>query len=212
MNKRLLATCLSFVALAALAVVPSIASASPELAQGGARLATGSSLSGTNTRNVLFETALGTFSCTASQLVGTLKVNSGKLIEAEIESGSIIGGGPEGKCKDGSLGGIEWKVSLDNLPWCMSSSSLGIYKARGARCNEAMKPIGLTLSSNLGSCTYTRTTLSLTSNTGMEPLVLSTAAGQAFGLVSSTWNGCHSSFDLNAAWAFKSNGANLKVQ
>jgi hypothetical protein len=216
MKKQFLAFGAALAAVGALAVIPAAASASPELVQGSTRVATGAALSAVNSGNVYLlgsdPSGNGTITCSEGKFSGTLKTNSGSLIEGSLEGGSL---GFNSTCSEGGTG-MSWKVTLDNMPWCLKSSSLGSWEANGGGCGGT-KPVGFTLSANVfvgtAVCSYTRSALSLTSGIGTEPLRLHTASGQLFSLSSSNgYKGCRTGYTLSGEYTLKANGLNVKVQ
>ncbi|HWN73669.1 MAG TPA: hypothetical protein VNN15_07680 [Solirubrobacterales bacterium] len=130
------------------AAEPSYISAGPRLTvPTGTTLAVGSKLRATNAGTNKFTAGEVTYECTSSQWTGTLTKNSGKEIEADIETASISGTGSSSSCTT-SLGDMRWTLSpyTNGLPWCYRATSAMAsdeFQIRGGKCSEATKPIRL---------------------------------------------------------------------
>ncbi|MGN6587013.1 MAG: hypothetical protein ACTHKT_06000 [Solirubrobacterales bacterium] len=99
MQKKLLATCLAFAALAAFIATPA-ASASPVLTETGTAVAAGSSITAKNTGNIFLTVGTTTLACETADLKGTVLKNSGTKVITEFPIGSVSfsGTGAGGDC------------------------------------------------------------------------------------------------------------------
>jgi hypothetical protein len=200
MHKKILAIC---AALVAFAVAPAMASASPVLQEGGATVATGSTITATNDGNIVFTSNLGPVTCTESDLHGKVVTNSGKLIEGTIEAALFKG------CHSwaGSV-----TVTPENLHWCIKSGAFGSFTLRGGGCNEAQRALMFTLDFSFGQCTFERTSaVNGTYNSGTTPVTLLLTGEPEFVRVSGGF-GCPSFGKLHAAyWLETTNGTGLTI-
>ena len=121
---------------------PSYISAGPQLTfPTGTTLATNSKLKGTSIGSIKMTTGAGTLECTAGELTGTLKSNSGTEIEADIESAAFTG-----ICSSLFVGNVTWtfKPASNGLPWCLRATSAMAadeFQIRGNSCASASRPI-----------------------------------------------------------------------
>jgi hypothetical protein len=210
MHKKILAICAALVAFVAM---PAVASASPELVENGARVATGTKITAKNSGNVRLTTSIGTLTCTEAHMGGTLVTNSGKLVEGTIESASFTGPGG-GKC-EGSGFLSSYTVTAEGLHWCVKTTSTvaDTFAIRGGGCNEATRPITFTLHGEVISCKYSRSEVTGTYNTKTDPLTLTTGASQTFAGDAGNSGFCPSSGTLDAAFNLTTtNGTNLTMQ
>jgi hypothetical protein len=219
MAKKILAIC---AALVAFAVVPAVASASPELqTSGGAKVATGTAIKATNVGNVVFTTSVGNITCTSASMTGEVTENSGSSIKGTIKTASFTGT-HDGttNCATTIFGITMVKVTPENLPWCLTSTVFGHWTIRGGGCPEAAKGLRFTLdlfnssTESIGSCTYERTAASGpitgTYNAG-PPLELTVTAGNVFARVGESFL-CPSSGTLDAKFKVQTSaGGELKV-
>jgi hypothetical protein len=217
MHKKILAIC---AALVAFAVAPAMASASPELqTSGGVKVATGTTIKATNTEPTVFTTTSGNITCTSATLEGPLVTNSGKAVEGNIETATFTGTGTSGRCTSTILIlGVETQYQVTTKPpYCLVSTGGDVASIRGGKCSEAAKNVVFVLDafsasgSSLGTCEYTRSSVSTSYATNTSPLVLSTAAEQTF-TGPSGFNFCPSSGTLDAKFKVQtSTGGELKI-
>lgn len=147
MHKKILAV--SF-ALLALAVVPALAFAAPHLTTNeGAAAGVGSTITATNTTNIVFTTGQGTVTCSEGQMHGKVMSNTTKLIEGTIGSASVTGS--DGAPCTSWFG--DMTVTPENLHWCIRSWTLGSFVLSGGACGSS-KSLRLTLHFSFGACTY----------------------------------------------------------
>jgi hypothetical protein len=126
MHKKILMACMAIAAFAAFVVAPA-ASASPALTKSGVLLATGSSITGTNTGETVFTGAFNV-RCTNADLAGTLTTNSGSSIKGEVPAGSasFTGTGTGGACTS-ALGPVHVLfISKTCLVWVIGADSVTI--------------------------------------------------------------------------------------
>jgi len=167
MTKKLMTGLLALVALAALAL-PAAASASPEIGEtsGGVftKLATGSSIRGTNVGETLMTDASGNVlvRCTTAQMDGTLNTNSGTLIEGTINTATFSGTGTGGACTAtfGNSTITTAAAGSNGTPWCLSVGgklAADTFSLRGNSCANASRSITFVLDTSFGTCKYERT-------------------------------------------------------
>jgi hypothetical protein len=200
MHKKILAIC---AALVALAVVPAMASASPVLQEGGTTVATGSTITATNSGNTVLTSNLGSVTCTNSDMHGKVATNSGKLIEGTIESASFT------NCSSWAGSVI---VTVEGLHWCINSGTLGSFTLRGGGCNEGQRALKFTLHFSFGSCTFERTSsVGGTYKAGETPAKL-TLTGEPEFVRTVGGFGCPSFGKLHAAYNLTTtNGTGLTI-
>jgi hypothetical protein len=181
---KLFKACIVLAAFAALFVMPTIASASPELTHPTGTTATGdhetTALTGkdegitieatnvshsTTAKNTVMTTGLGNLECATATLTGTLITNTGTKIEGEISTAQFNGtpGTPAAAhCSaPGGLGTVTFTPShtsnpAGGLPWCVIAEGLqNKFIVRGGTCTEVARPLKFTLhSALLGACVY----------------------------------------------------------
>jgi hypothetical protein len=178
MKRKLLAVPVALGVLVAYALVPAIAAAinDPDLTQPtGTMLTTGSKFKGTNVGAApTFTTYAGSalLQCTKSELTGTLTKNNGTEVEADIETLSVSGTGPEGRCTGtGVFPPTHWifNPGTNGLPWCLRSTPTmkdDEVQIRGGSCTAASRPIRLVQHTTIATsekptdvleCVYERT-------------------------------------------------------
>ncbi|HET7507606.1 MAG TPA: hypothetical protein VFJ53_04550 [Solirubrobacterales bacterium] len=153
-----------FCALASVAVVPTAASASPQLTYPtGTRLAAGSKVTGTNVGAVKFTTSSFIAECGSAPLTGELTSNTGTAMELSVTSASFSGTGAGGDCTSG-LGDVRItpNPATNGLPWCMRATngmSPDEFRFRGNSCINALRPLRFVLdfTSPLLECVYEKT-------------------------------------------------------
>lgn len=143
------------VALAGLALLPTVASASPELTYPtGNRMAVNSRVRAHNTK--LAETKLTdggiTIKCSTLEMTGTLATNTGTIFEVTVETAAFQGTGFKGDCTTGGSGDVKVTTNptTNGLPWCLWSNAAiqqaDQYQLSGEKCTGmAFRPIRLTL-------------------------------------------------------------------
>jgi len=158
MNKKLIMACLALIAVAAMAVVPALASASPVLTNGSTAVATGTKIIAKNTGIVKFTTNLGPLECSTARMTGTLTVNSGTVIEADFESASFTGTAASGECTAPFLGNAT--ITPKKLPWCFkakSTFSVDTWQLSGGNCPGGGSIEFTWDTTSFGECTYVST-------------------------------------------------------
>lgn len=203
MHRKLLATCVSLAAFTALAVVPAMASASPVLTENGVAVKEKEKILATQSGNILLTTSSGTVTCTKSTMTGTVKTNSGSLIQGEISTASFKGEGTEERCKSTFIFSPQFKVTPENLPWCIESSGKDEFTVRGGACGMEKPPnLKFTLSSSLGNCTYERATVTGTYATNVTPVTLKVGSSQTFTKVAGA-SFCPETGTLSGGWTLE---------
>jgi hypothetical protein len=178
MYKKLITACMALAAFVAFAVVPSLASASPELTEPtGTTLAAGSLIEGTNIKPTLFTSAFTKVECTTSTVTGKVIKNTGSEIEGEVSFAKFSGTGSGGDCTS-SVGDVlvTHNPATNGLPWCIKNTKTADqFEIRGGACSAAARPIRFTLDFTSGlTCTYQRSTGALgTFTTHPEDAILS---------------------------------------
>lgn len=200
MYKRILATVIGLLAFAA---VPAMASASPVLKEGTTTVPIESSIQGTNSGSILLTTSFGTVTCTQSTLAGKLTTNSGTSIAGDITAASFTGTGSGGACASTFPGSPSFTVTAENLPWCLTSTTLGSFTVRGGTCGTTAQNLRFTLTNpTVGSCTYERGTVTGSYVANVTPVKLSVGSGQTFTKVSGGVL-CPSTGTLSGAWTLE---------
>lgn len=170
MHRKLIAACVSLVALAIFAL-PAIASAtSPVLTEEpGVAVSTPKKITATNTGNTVMTTSLGNIECTKAVLTGTLTTNAKTVVNGDIETATFTGTESENRCS-GPIGAV--KVTAKKLPWCVRAAEkpADVLTLRSGSCTGAAGSMEFTLDSSLaGECTYTKTEVlgEITTGTGL---------------------------------------------
>lgn len=203
MTRKLLATCVSLAAFAALAVIPAMASASPVLTENGVAVPVGAKVDATNSGNILFTTSSGTVTCTKSTFTGTVITNTGTHIEGTIETATFKGEGPEETCKSTFIFNPSFKVTPENLHWCITSGGADAWSIRGGACGAAAKNLRFTLDNSVvGNCTYERATVTGTYETNKTPVTLKVGASQTFTKVAGG-SACPATGTLSGGWTLE---------
>ncbi|HEX6456412.1 MAG TPA: hypothetical protein VF009_07830 [Solirubrobacterales bacterium] len=153
---------MSLIALAVFAIAPAMASAAPTLKEGGTTLATGTNVVGTlNTGTNAILTArnssgtdVGTVTCTASTLTGSVHTNNTTNgIEVTLETVSYTGAEAGGKCASTIPFSGPIAVDVENLHYCLKSSVFGSGTVQGSACTAAPARNKFTLTGSI-NCTY----------------------------------------------------------
>jgi hypothetical protein len=223
MAKKILAIC---AALVAFAVVPAVASASPELqTSGGAKVATGTAIKATNVGNVVFTTGFGSITCTKAEMTGEVVENSGTSIAGTIKTAHFTGNHDNTTNCGTTIPGITMvKVTAEVSSlshWCLTSTPEHKWHLRGGGCAEPAKGLKFTLhlfnssTEAIGSCSYERTAASGpiigTYVTNVSPLELTVTSGNVFTRLGENFL-CPSSGTLDAKFKVQtSTGGELKV-
>lgn len=225
MHKKLITACVSLVALAALAL-PALASATPVLTtSAGATVTTGTAIKATSSSSILTTTS-GNITCTNNSMSGTLIANTGTTILGTISAASFKGDDAvEEKCtstvSDGFGGKATFKVTPENLPWCIHDEGGGniatIYSEVGGVCTGTKGALKFTFDittqggANLGSCTFEKATpVEAEFVTNVSPLNLTTKSNSTFTKTSGIF--CPSSGTLDATFKVQTSaGGELKI-
>jgi hypothetical protein len=120
--RKLITACMALAAFLAFAVMPSVASASPELTDSaGKTVAVGTGLTGKNVGNTTFTGGFNVV-CSSAHLEGEVTENSGSSVKGEVPAGKAVftGTGTEGDCTS-ALGSV--KVTV-NSALCLSSTKV----------------------------------------------------------------------------------------
>jgi len=167
MTKKFMAALLSLAAFAAMAVVPSMASASPHLTETpNVTVPVGAKITGTNETNITLTTGSGHVTCTKSVLTGTVTENSGTSIKGNIETASFTNN-TGGACSSTFPFNPSFTVDVENLPYCLTSEAGDTFTVRGGACGAAAKNLKFTLTGP-ATCTYEAASISGTFNTNAD--------------------------------------------
>jgi hypothetical protein len=189
---------IALAAFAALLVVPSTASASPELGEtvNGvfSKIPVGSNVIATNVahsatvKTTKFTTPITTVECTTATLTGSVTSNSGTHIAINVTTAEFSNSGAP--CTSG-LGNTSVTPSHSSnpthngfqaLPWCLTANTLNDKVTfRGGGCSEAARPLTFTLHTAVaGTCAYQSDSFTGTYTTHPADAVVTVDAGQAF--------------------------------
>jgi hypothetical protein len=204
MTRKLIATCVALTAFAALAVMPAMASASPVLTEGKEIVKPPAKILATQSGNILLTTSSGTVTCTKSKLTGTLITNTGTHIEGTLETATFTGEGTEERCKSTFPFSPQFKVTPENLHWCITAGGAlpaDTWTIRGGACTEAAKNLRFTLDSSFGNCTYELPSVTGTFETNKTPVTLKVGANQTFNRVAGSI--CPEKGTLSGGWTLE---------
>ncbi len=168
MNRKILGICTALAAFAAFAVVPTVASASPELTHPTlSRVAVNTKITAiAETHSVLGDTSANELvTCDATEdhtwLTGTVVKNNGTQIEGTIESAKFQADTELTKCHSGLLGPT--KVDIPGLTneggtqhYCLKNSAGDNWELKPANCGAAGGAFTFILTGSL-TCYYSRT-------------------------------------------------------
>lgn len=211
-SARLSALAASVVCALALAI-PAAASASPELrTAAGAKVPVGEGIQA-ESQNLVFSSSSGSWECPKNVLTGAVTSNSGTEVAVGIESANFTGtlnpGGTACKSTIAPLGtALTVKVTSENMPWCLKSTSVGSFSSVGGGCGgtpTAMKfKAEFFLSESLLlNCTYERASLTGSYKSSVSPLIETLGAGQTFAKVSGS-GVCPASVQLSGSFTIHS--------
>lgn len=189
---KLLKACIALAAFAAIFVVPSVASASPELTA-----PTGTTYSGniiatnvahsTTSEITKMVTAIGNIECATATLTGEVETNSGTHIAGNITTAEFFGKPgvkPHGAHCFGGFGGNTTVTpnhtvnpehnGVKSLPWCVTANELNDkFSVRGGKCSEIARPLTFTLhTASVGSCGYEKASVTGTYTTHPADAIL----------------------------------------
>ncbi|HWN73286.1 MAG TPA: hypothetical protein VNN15_05720 [Solirubrobacterales bacterium] len=195
------------------AVMPSFSSATTlkegEYAPGFAYIAA------TSEGSVTFTGGEGTWNCTSSSMFGQILKNQENWILLTMTSVSIQGNiGKENLCT--GLYQTEGKVTVKNVPWCLSSTGADAWLLRGGGCNEVSRPLVVTIDAKekefapgyvfpAYSCTYSQYSISGFYNTGVTPVTLSSGSN-TFSRTEGSYLFCPSSLTLDIKYTLSTAG------
>lgn len=157
-NKLLGIGSLAF-AFVLLAIVPSIATATPVLTEAGAPVPFNKKLKATKTSTIKFDDpkGTGTIECTESVLTGLLVANPGTKIEENIETSSFTSNGG-GACTSTFNGSPSFKVDppteKQNLCFATWAESKGTITGNVCGKLAAQMEFTMTNGGTPGNCTY----------------------------------------------------------
>lgn len=218
--KTLLRSTIAMAAVVALFVLPSLASASPELTSPtGTRAPVGTKFIGTNVahasapKQFLTTTPIGTMSCATATITGEVVKNDGSHLIGRITTFQLSGteASPSSSHCNGFGGGATSVTpshttnpthnGVAALPWCITASGaenvFTIYGEVEANCaNGKTRPITILYeNASIGNCTYQRAQISGTYTTHPADAIL-TIKGQPFTKVTGSAF-CPSSFEIH---------------
>jgi hypothetical protein len=169
--------------VAALALSPSMSSASPVLTEGPSVVAVGKKIVETNTGDVIFDSASGPTFCNKSERTGTVTVNSGGLIGIAWGFEFFGGTAANGGCTSGWLASAAISSTLSSCFQTTKTSDQ--WELRGGNCSEAAKSLTFTLKGTFAmgetiTCKYSRSNVTGTFSTNTTPVTLTVGASQSF--------------------------------
>jgi hypothetical protein len=130
MHKKILGICAALVALAAFAIAPAMAAASPHLTEGGTPVAVGSKITATGLNSSEFSSGFINVSCNDYWMTAEVKKNNGTEIQGTIESASFNSKNASGTTEDCSSNIGATKVTIPGLTneggtqhWCIEATS-----------------------------------------------------------------------------------------
>jgi hypothetical protein len=187
---KLIRACIAMAAFAAIFVIPSAASASPELTHPtGTTVKVGELIEGVNvahaeTPTTTIFTAAGGLEvkCTTAFLTGEVTSNTGTKIAGNITTADFSatpGVTPHtSHCDGGSLG----KVTVTTaVPWCVTAEGTkDQFSVWGGKCSEAAKNISFTLHTAIGECVYGKASVGGTYTTHPSDAILTVNKGESF--------------------------------
>jgi hypothetical protein len=218
--KNLFRSALAIAAFAALLVVPSIASASPELTSPtGTKAAIGTKFLATNvahaatTKAFTTTTAAGNMTCQNATVTGEVVKNDGTQLVGTISTFELSGSSGEPCASPFGPATITPNHTsnpthngIGSLPWCMTfgaKDEFTIFGEAGGSCTSGQtRPV--TIVYHFGgaggsfSCTYQRAAIKGTYTTHPADAIL-TIAQQEFSLITSSAIFCPSSFSIDMA-------------
>lgn len=172
---KLLKACIALAAFAALLLVPSAASAGPELtAPTGTSIPAGANIQATSVAHagtasaLRLTTSAGNLECATATLTGTLTSNTETHVAGEITTASFSGtpAAPASAHCSSPFGNITVTPShttnpahngVSSLPWCVTANTLNDQLVvRGGKCSEAARALTFTVHSPIGICSYQR--------------------------------------------------------
>jgi len=195
MSKKLITAALALVALAAFALPASASASPELTHPTGTTMAVHPAgttctakpegcLLGTNIGNTLLKTGSTVLSeCTTARLTGELTKNNGTTVEGNITTATFTGTGGQDPAEAANMpectgeilgnttvttngGGVDENSVANGTPWCMKSTVLGTFTVRGGLCSAAARNIDFVMkSTTIGSCVYTRASISGTYTT-----------------------------------------------
>lgn len=171
MRNKIIAAC---IALVALAVVPSIASAAT-LTEEGVALLPGAGILATNSEPIVLSSSIGNVTCSTAKMTGEVHTNSGGIIKGTIHSASFTGTGTGGACTSTIFLNPQFTVDVENLHYCITNEGQtgDNFIVRGGGCTETARNLKFTLTnSTFGNCTYEKASLAGTFETNVTPAKL----------------------------------------
>jgi hypothetical protein len=178
MHRKFIAACVALFAFAAFAVIPALASASPVVTETGKKVEGEPLIVATQASTIELETSAGFVKCSKSTLTGRLKANTGTTIQGQITSSSFTGTSGTGtQCESQFLGAI----TVDPpQTMCIHSSKNDAFEILPGTCGATGGNLTFTLTGGLGTCSYTRSSVTGTYTTNTTPSVLTIGASQTF--------------------------------
>lgn len=196
---KLIRACIAMAAFAAIFVIPSAASAKPELTHPtGTTIPAGTKLMATNVAHsatgkpTRFTAGGLEVVCQTATLTGELEKNTGTHIAGNITTAEFfgkVGNHNTGSCESNLGDVVATPTHLVNpehegkksLPWCVTANELNDkLTIRGGKCSEAARPLFFTLHPPGFSCTYSRASLIATYTTHPADAVATVDGNQHF--------------------------------
>lgn len=213
--KNLFRATLAMAAFAVLFVVPSIASASPELTSPtGTRTPVGTLFIATNVEHAqtakTFKTTLttGTMECATATFTGEVVENSGTSFVGTISTFELKGtpGEPSANHCASPFGATTVTPShssnpthngVASLPWCIKANTLNDQFTIYGCTNGQARPITIVYHGSIGACTYEKASITGTYTTHPADAILTIANQEFIKVTGSAF--CPSSFKIDLA-------------
>ena len=197
---KLVKACIALAAFAAIFVVPSVASASPELTHPtGSTVPVGTKIIATNVEHsgtskiTKMTTSIGNIECSTATMTGEVTSNTGTHIAGDITTVEFKGtpGEPNSAHCFGGFGGNTTVTpshttnpehnGVQSLPWCITANELNDkFTVRGGKCSEKERALTFQLHTvTAGTCSYEKASVTGTYTTHPADAIL-TITGQEF--------------------------------
>jgi hypothetical protein len=167
MHKKIIGACLALAAFAAFAVLPAVASASPELTHPtGKTVPVGTKILGTlvgGTSTLTDTSGNPLVHCTTATMTGEVTQNSGTSIQGKITSAIFGGTGPQEAMEPhpectGTFGNASVTALVSSAaPWCLKSTGGDGFSVSGGACPGGGAIKFILKSTTVGECEYEST-------------------------------------------------------
>lgn len=209
MHKKILGICAALVALAAFAIAPAMAAASPHLTEGSTPVAVNSKITATGLNSSEFTSGFITVKCNDYWMTGTVVKNNGTEVQGTLEKASYNSKNASNETEDCSSTLGATKVTIPGLTneggtqhWCIEATSEtpgeGSVQPHGCGGTGGSFTFVLDVTNFFGShviCRYTRTNnIPISYTTGTD--VVSLKGEPEFSLEATSSSSCSSTGKL----------------